>query len=148
MADHIKHGQYITELGTRFSAYKQITAPQIGAFGGEDMDGADFSLGWSFLTEPFLMVEHAHKHDFGQILFFFGGDPNNVGEFEAEVEMHLGENEEKNIITYPACVYIPAGLVHSPLNIKKVTKPIVFIDVTLSPGGSVRPLPEASRRDA
>ncbi len=148
MADHIKRGQYITELKTGYSAYKQIMAPQIGVAGGKDLDGAAFSLGWSFLTEPFLMVEEAHKHDFGQILFFFGGDPKNIGEFEAEVELHLGENEQKNLITYPACVYIPAGLVHGPLNIKQVTKPIVFIDVTLSPGMSIRPLPEASRRDA
>ena len=148
MADSVKHGQYITELPTRYSDYKQISAPQIGAFGGRDMDGADFSLGWSFLTEPFLMVEAAHAHDFGQVLFFFGGDNTKVGEFDAEVEMHLGENEELFLITYPAVVNIPAGLVHSPLNIKTVNKPIVFIDITFNPGGSTRPLPDASRRDA
>jgi hypothetical protein len=93
------------------------------------------------------MVAEAHTHDFDQIIFFLGGDPNNVGDFGAEVEMHLGENQEKYIINYTSCVYIPAGLLHCPLDIKRVNKPIMFIDVTLSPGLSIRPLPPASRRE-
>jgi hypothetical protein len=141
----IKHGKYITELKTGYSLYKQVTAPQIGVFGQKDLDGFNFSLGWSFLTEPFLMVAEAHKHDFDQIILFFGGDPGNVGEFGGEVEMHL--DGKKNIITYPACVLIPKGVMHGPLDIKKVTKPFMFIDITFSPGPSIRPLPPTSRRD-
>lgn len=146
MAENIKHGDYIIELGKITSIYKQITAPQIAAIGGRDLNGADFSLGWSYLTEPFLMVAEAHTHDFDQIIFFLGGDPNNTGEFGAEVEMSLGEPLEKHIINYTSCVYIPAGLMHCPLNIKTVTKPIMFIDITLSPGASIRPVPPASQR--
>lgn len=141
----IKHGKYITELKTGYSLYKQVTAPQIGVFGEKDLGGANFSLGWSFLTEPFLMVAEAHKHNFDQIILFFGGDPKNIGEFGGEVEMHL--EGEKNIITYPACVFIPRGVIHGPLNITKVKKPFMFINITLSPGPSIRPLPPASRRD-
>jgi len=115
MAENIKHGDYITELGTISSMYKQITAPQIAAIGGGDLNGADFSLGWSYCTEPFLMVAEAHTHDFDQIIFFLGGDPNNIGEFGAEVEMSLGEPLEKHIINYTSCVYIPAGLMHCAL---------------------------------
>ena len=142
----IKHGEYITELKTGYSLYKQVTAPQIGVFGGKDLGGANFSLGWSYLTEPFLMVAEAHKHDFDQIILFFGGDPNNIGDFGGEVEMCFGENQEKSIVTYPACVYLPKGLMHGPLNIRKVNKPFMFIDITFSPGPSIRPVPPASRR--
>ncbi len=147
MAENIKHGEYITELGTIQSIYKQITAPQVAALGGRDLNGADFSLGWSYITEPFLMVSEAHTHDFDQIILFLGGNPGSVGEFGAEVEMSLGEPPEKHIINYTSCVYIPAGLMHCPLNVKTVYKPIMFIDITLSPGASIRPLPPASRRD-
>jgi len=147
MAEHKKRGEYTMELTTNQSIYKQIVAPQVAVADSRDLSGADFSMGWSYLTEPFLMVEEAHTHDFDQIIFFLGGDPNNVGDFDAEVEMHLGENQEKNIINYTSCVYIPAGLLHCPLNIKKVNKPIMFIDITLSPGLSIRPLPEASQRE-
>jgi hypothetical protein len=141
----IKHGKYITELKTGYSMYKQINAPQIGVFGGRDLGGVNFSLGWSFLTEPFLMVAEAHKHDFDQLILFFGGDPTNIGEFGGEAEFYL--EGTKHIITYPASVLIPAGTMHCPLDIKKVKKPFMFIDITFSPGPSVRPLPPASRRD-
>lgn len=140
----IKHGKYITELPTGYSLYQQVTAPQIGVFGGRDLGGANFSLGWSFLTGPFLMVAEAHKHDFDQLLLFFGGDPLNIGEFGGEAEIYL--EGRKNIITYPASVFIPAGVMHCPLDIRKVNKPFMFIDITFSPGPSVRPLPAASRR--
>lgn len=145
MAENRKHGEYITELATLKSVYKQITAAQVAIGGARDLNNANFSLGWSYLTEPFLMVEEAHTHDFDQIILFLGGDPGNVGDFGAEVEMHLGENQEKHIINYTSCVYIPAGLRHCPLNVKKVNRPITFIDITLSPGFSIRPVPPASR---
>lgn len=147
MAENKKHGEFITELGMVTSLYKQITAPQIVAKGGDDLNGADFSLGMSFLTEPFVMVEQAHTHDFDQILFMLGGDASNVGDFGAVVEISLGEPLEKYTIDYASCVYIPAGLMHCPLEIVSVTRPIIFIDITLSPGISVRPLPDASKRD-
>jgi hypothetical protein len=33
----------------------------------------------------------------------------------------------------PALVHIPAGLVHGPLEYKRVDKPIVFLDIYLAP---------------
>lgn len=145
MAEHKKHGEYILELTTNKSMYKQIIADQLAVAGARDLNNANFSMGWSYLNESFLMVAEAHTHDFDQIIFFLGGDPGNVGDFGAEVEMSLGENQEKYIINYTSCVYIPAGLLHCPLDVKKVNKPIMFIDITLSPGLSIRPVPPASR---
>jgi len=75
-----------------------------------------------------------------------GSDSSKVGEFGAEVEMHLGDNQEKHVINYTSCIYMPAGLMHCPLNIKEVTKPFVFIDITLSPGFSIRPVPPQTPR--
>ncbi len=74
-----------------------------------------------------------------------GGDPNNIVDYDAEVEMGLGDTI--HTLTYPACIRIPKGLMHGPLNIKVVNKPIMFIDITLSPGPSIRPLPPESKRD-
>jgi mannose-6-phosphate isomerase-like protein (cupin superfamily) len=142
--ENIKHGKYIVELKHGFSMYKQITAPQIGAFGAKDLNNAPFSLGYSFLTEPFLMVAESHKHDFDQVIFFLGGDPANITDFDGEMEFSL--DGKMNSITYAACVYIPKGTMHGPLNIKRVTKPLMFIDITLSIGPSIRPLPKTSER--
>jgi hypothetical protein len=142
--ENIKRAEHIVELRPGFSLYKQITAPQIGAFGAKDLGGVNFSLGWSFLTAPFLMVAESHKHDFDQVIFFMGGDPNNVVDYDADVEFSLGETSY--LINYPACVYINKGLMHGPLNIKRVGKPIMFVDITLSPGPSIRPVPPSSQR--
>ncbi|OGO01281.1 MAG: hypothetical protein A2Y90_02965 [Chloroflexi bacterium RBG_13_52_12] len=142
--ENIKHGEHIIELKHGYSLYKQVTAPQVGAFGTKDLNGDNFCLGWSFLTQPFLMVAEPHKHDFDQYIFFMGGDPNNVDDFDAEVELNLGG--KNNLITYAACVRIPKGLMHGPLNIKKVTKPFMFIDIVMSPGPSVRPVPPGEGR--
>jgi hypothetical protein len=146
MVENKKHGEYIMELTNSQSIYRQIVAPQVAVAGSQDLNGSSFSMGWSYLTEPFLMVAETHTHDFDQIIFFLGGNPNNVGDFGAEVELHLGEDQAKNMINYTSCVYIPAGLLHCPLNIKRVDRPIMFIDVTLSPGLSIRPVPPPSRR--
>jgi hypothetical protein len=142
--ENIKHGDYIVELKPGTSLYKEVTAPQAGAFGARDLNGMNISLGWSFLTEPFLMVADAHNHDFEQVIFFMGGDPNNIIDFDAEIEMGLGDKME--VITYPACIRIPVGLMHGPLNIKTVNKPLMCIDITLSPGPSIRPVPPGSER--
>ena len=141
---NIKHGKYVVELAPGYSMYKQITAPQISAFGERDLNGVNFSLGYSYLTKPFLMVMDSHKHEFDQVIFFLGGDGSNVVEFDGEAEFTV--DGKKYSITYPACVYLPKGTVHGPLDIKRVSKPMMFIDITLHTGPSIRPLPPQSQK--
>ena len=83
--------------------------------------------------QPFItgaVIEHAH--DFDMYIIFLGFDADNMGDLGAEIEMCLGEEEEKHIITSPTCVYIPKGMKHCPLNFKRVDKPILFIHCTLA----------------
>ncbi len=84
-----------------------------------------------------MMIDNAHKHEFDQFLYFIGGDPNNFTEFDAEVELTL--DGKVNSITYTSWVYIPKGLMHCPLNVKRIGKPIIFIDARLTKEASVRP---------
>jgi hypothetical protein len=142
--ENVKHGKYIVELKPGYSIFKQVTAPQVGAFGKKDLNGANFSLGWSLLTQPFKMVAEAHKHDYDQYIFFMGGDPSKVDEFDAEIE--FGVDNKMNLITYAACIHIPAGTMHGPLNVKKVNKPCMFIDIVMNTGPSVRPVPPGEER--
>jgi len=44
----------------------------------------------------------------------------------AEVEIALGEEWKKNIITTSAIVYLPKGLQHCPINVKIVDRPFLF----------------------
>jgi hypothetical protein len=93
----------------------------------------NFSVLWNCITEPFLMVDNPHSHDFDQFLHFYGADPMNIGDFDAEVEISLGEEGEKHIITEPTVLHLPAGMIHCPLEFKVVNKPIIFMNVALTP---------------
>jgi hypothetical protein len=79
--------------------------------------------------EPRLMEAQPHKHDFHQFLCLLGGDPLNIGDFGAEIEVWLGEEGEKHTITSPTILHYPPGLVHNPLNYKKVDKPVFHMDI-------------------
>ncbi len=40
---------------------------------------------------------------------------------------------EKHLITEPTVLYVPAGVLHGPLEFKKVDGPVVFMNVALAP---------------
>jgi hypothetical protein len=124
---------------TKYGRYISRRPVEAGKFGpdfrmtGEQDFKSDFSLTVIRVSEPVLMEELAHSHDFDMYLFFLGFDPDNMGDLGAEIEMYFGEEGEKHIINSPTSVYIPKGQVHCPLNFKRVDKPILFIHATLAP---------------
>jgi hypothetical protein len=69
---------------------------------------------------------------------FVGGDIKNMTDLGGKVELTLGENKKrlkKFVFTTATTVYVPAGLLHGPLNFKKVNnpnKPILFHDFFFS----------------
>ena len=93
----------------------------------------NLSVLWNCITEPFLMVNDPHTHDFDQYLHFYSADSLHVADFQAEVEMTLGEEMEKHVITQPTVLHIPANTLHCPLNFKTVTKPVIFMNVAMTP---------------
>jgi hypothetical protein len=95
--------------------------------------GSAFGIGFNPVLRPWLMEKAPMKHDFDQILCFLGGDLSNIFDFGAEIELCLGEEQEIHIINTASIVYIPKGLVHCPLNFKIIKKPVLFVDVTLTP---------------
>ena len=114
------------------SRYPTLTLPAFNIL-GRDWN-SNFNMDWFCVTEPFLMITEPHTHDFDQYLVFQNADATKVDKFDAEVWLHLGpkEEQEKLVITKAGYVYIPAGLVHTPLEFVKINKPIVFMDITLT----------------
>ncbi len=85
----------------------------------------DISLGFHYITEEF--TEHApHTHEGQQIMCFIGGNPADITDFDAEIEIALGPEGEVHTITSPSVVSIPPGFLHAPLTFKRVGKPIIF----------------------
>ena len=78
------------------------------------------------------MPDGPHTHPFDEVWIFLGGDQSNAADFDAEVEVYLGEEGEKYIIKEPTILEIPRGLMHCPLIFKTINKPIVFVNLPLT----------------
>lgn len=91
-------------------------------------------MDWFCVTEPFLMIDEPHTHDFDQFLAFQNADATRVNEFDAEVWLYVGPEgkQEKFVITETCFARIPAGMVHTPLEFKIIRKPTVFMDTALT----------------
>ena len=61
---------------------------------------------------------------------FFGSNPLDLYDFDAEIEFYLGG--EKQIINVPSIVTVPAGLIHCPLIFKRIGKPVMWVEVMLT----------------
>ena len=101
--------------------------------------GEDCSIGYHCIAKP-ISFDFTHSHKFPEMLCFIGGNPEDITDFGAEVEFTIGG--KKHTITEPAVVSIPGGVRHCPIIIKKVRKPIVFLEISLTriwkPGGRRR----------
>ena len=95
--------------------------------------GGHLSVDCIFITHAFVMVGQPHKHEFAQYLHFFAANPGDQRQFDAEIEMTLGPEGEKHIVNTPTVLHIPKGLVHGPLDHKKIDKPIRMVDIYLGP---------------
>jgi hypothetical protein len=66
----------------------------------------------------------SHSHDFDEYLGFVGSNPDDPFDLCGEVELYLGD--EKHVLTKTCVVFVPKGLPHCPINIKRVDRPFIF----------------------
>jgi hypothetical protein len=112
------------------SIHKSITSPMITAWGAKDIPGSKLAIGFAYITTPETLGGDTHSHEHDQWIFLIGGDGRNFLEFDADAEMLLGDKVRK--VDYSCYFYIPANTPHCPLVVKRVGKPIVFIDARVS----------------
>jgi hypothetical protein len=128
-----KYGRYFNREPFKKPRNPEVTQPMVHLNGERDGEGADITISISFITQPFRMIKEAHKHDRDQFIIFMGNNPDDVNEFGAEIEMTLGPEGEKHIVNTPTVLHIPKGLIHGPLDHKKIDKPIRMVDIYLGP---------------
>ena len=128
--DQSKYGKYIISKDILKVVPEGYTGISLFAHEGELK--TDVSMGYHCVTKP-ILFNMTHSHNNAEILCFIGGNPADIQDFGAEIEASLGPELEKHVITKTSCISIPANLPHCPLNIRKVTKPIVFLEISLAP---------------
>jgi len=71
-----------------------------------------------------------HTHDRDEIIGFFGNDYTKPHDLGGEVEIWL--EDEKQVITRSAMIFVPAGMKHCPLILKRVDRPIFHFTVVIA----------------
>jgi hypothetical protein len=123
------YGNYVlTEPKVKISERKQSSKPTFG-LSEELMDGIKkFNTNFNFVAilAPHVLVDPPHKHDCDELLFFISTDPENTTDLGGEVEIALGDEWEKHVITTSAIICLPRGLAHCPVYVRKVERPFYF----------------------
>ena len=72
----------------------------------------------------------AEIHDYNQVMIFMGADPTNIGDLGAYVELCIGHEREKHMITTSTAVFIPKGLPHMPATATRVDRRFIFMTIS------------------
>jgi hypothetical protein len=102
------------------------------------------TLGLTAVKKPYMFHDVTHKHSFTEFFVFFGSNPLDMKEFDADIEFTFGPEKEKHIISSPTIVTIPPGVYHCPLNYARVGKPFYCLEIFLTPkynGTDLEPKP-------
>ena len=101
--------------------------PNIYFRGGCQIPGANFNIGYGYITKAGIIDRYPHKHPSDEYLVFGAGTLNSK-DWDAEIELTIGIGDDAEVYTIdgPTTVYIPAGVWHCPLDVKRVGKPVWF----------------------
>jgi hypothetical protein len=125
--DNTRYGKYITR-----DCYNIPEPGKPAIYSTRHISGwgaGNFSIDSNYETEPHVLIDEPHSHEFDQYLCFLGTNPKDKKDFGAEIEICLGEEHEKYVINSPSVVWIAAGLIHGPIVITRVTSPFLFVDI-------------------
>lgn len=126
----------VVELKPWKSIHEEVKEPMVTGMGTTDIPESVLAMGFARITEPVSLGNPTHKHPFDQWIYLIG-ESDNFSEIDADIEMTLGDRIIK--IDYPCYIFIPKGVMHCPLNVKRIGKPFLFIDTRVTEEASVRP---------
>jgi hypothetical protein len=126
----------VVELKPWKSIHYEIKELMVTGLGTVEIPESALAMGFARITAPVCMGSPTHQHPFDQWVYLIG-DSDNFGQLDADIEMTLGDKIVK--ITYPCYIFIPKGVMHCPLDVKRVGKPFIFIDSRITEEASVRP---------
>ena len=131
-----KYGKYIvTELKTDFSKefneqYAKL-ANRVLWIDDKVVESAfQMNTSWYFKPQPEDRPLEAHTHDADEIIGFFGNNHDNPHDLGGEVEFWM--EDEKHIITKSCLIFVPGGMKHCPLILRRVDWPIFHFSVVTS----------------
>ena len=131
-----KYGKYIvTDLKTDFSKeYNEEYAKwatRVLWMDNKVVEGAfQMNISWYLKPQTENQSLPAHTHEPDEIIGFFGNNHEDPYDLGGEVEFWL--EDEKHIITKSCLIFVPGGMKHCPLIIRKVDRPIFHFSTVTS----------------
>jgi uncharacterized RmlC-like cupin family protein len=114
--------------------FPEIAGPQTYFRGAPALPGATASIGWQVFIKPYKLETIPHTHEDDEFLIFLGAElPDLCKSFDAEIDLWMGEELEKHTVTSATVVFIPRGVLHCPLNLRVINKPVLFHALYLGP---------------
>lgn len=105
----------------------------IAGWNGKELTGINLNFTWAFHKGTGLWHEKdPHVHPYDEVLLFAGTDPAHPEYLGAEIEIAMGEEQEKHVFDQPTLVIAPKGLVHCPLNTRRVDRAYCFSAICLN----------------
>ena len=86
---------------------------------------------WYFAVPEKDPVFEEHVHEYDELIGFFGSDPEDPYNLNAEIEVTLDGATHK--LTRSSLIFCPANKKHMPLSIKRVDKPIFHFSIVMGP---------------
>ncbi|SDE57226.1 hypothetical protein [Sporomusa acidovorans] len=134
-----KYGKFIIQnlhdpnLGSvDFQAMYKKFAKRVLWMDSNVVEGAfQMNTAWYFAVPAQDPVFEEHVHDYDELIGFFGSNPNDPYELGAEIEVTI--NGERHFLTRTSMIFVPAGMRHMPLSIKKVNRPVFHFSIVMHP---------------
>ncbi|OGO30792.1 MAG: hypothetical protein A2Z29_03845 [Chloroflexi bacterium RBG_16_56_11] len=74
----------------------------------------------------------AETHDYDQVSIWMGTDTYDMGYLGAEVEVMVGEEMEKHVLTTSTAIAIPKGFQHGPASIVRMDRRFIQMSVSMT----------------
>ena len=129
--EEFKHGKYIVTQSKQNivvpswgGSLSAETSTRVMYLDSEVIEGAFYvECVWFWPTDKEDKGSPApHTHDYDEVLAFFGTSPDDLNDLGAVIEFWI--DGERNLMNQSFLAFIPAGVVHNPLNILKITRPV------------------------
>ena len=107
-------------------------------FSDDFLKDTDSKVEYGFITGDTTIGDGnglaAHKHEYAEIFLFLGTDPKDTTYLGAEAEFWLGEGDatEQIKMNTSSSVFVPPGLAHFPLILRKVKNPVMMVVIVPS----------------
>ena len=147
MAENKYDHLFISGVSPEIQAHRRYAT--IGFLDGKVFEGCnECQVFWvgdkpygAYGTKAWGEIYHGpHTHKYPELMIHLGTDPDNPWDLGAEIEMHVGPEMEKHIVTRSTIIYLPADFIHGPFRILNVTRPFLKVTINQSPKHTERAL--------